>query len=310
MRSKFICIITGLVLTIIFGALSSQAAAVMGTVTDGEGNPVVHAHVTLKSPPWQPFTPPDYAVFTQANGTYFLPEVEPNAYRIRAHKPGFGWSGIIIEVTGAEPVVIDFQLPGAGPQGPPPEIIEVSGLAIVDTLGMNQYFLDEDEDGTPDYHLDFGPPWYEPGSGATRPENGDFIEITGGLIDHQFLLDNIIVFEINGLFWFAPPPPPGPSPEDAAANTPEGVAKPHIQSCSPNPFNPETTVAYLLPKAGNVKLSVWNLQGQQVATLIDGYRDAGSHQVTWNASSLTSGIYFFRLAAGSDVSVSKVVFTK
>jgi hypothetical protein len=79
--------------------------------------------------------------------------------------------------------------------------ISVSGTALVDTTFiMEQYYLDEDTDGSPDYFLNFGPPWYEPASGATRPENGDRISIVGDLI-HDSTLSMIIVYEIDGLDW-------------------------------------------------------------------------------------------------------------
>jgi hypothetical protein len=65
---------------------------------------------------------------------------------------------------------------------------------------MEHYYLDEDNDGNPEYFLNFGPPWYEPLSGATRPNDGEFIDIVGGLIENSNY-SMIIVYEINGLLW-------------------------------------------------------------------------------------------------------------
>ena len=81
------------------------------------------------------------------------------------------------------------------------QTVSLSGYAIVDTTFiMEHFYLDEDNDGIPDYFLNFGPPWYDPGSGATRPENGDQINIVGGMLDNgNFPM--IVVYEINGLFW-------------------------------------------------------------------------------------------------------------
>jgi hypothetical protein len=90
---------------------------------------------------------------------------------------------------------------GFGWMHDPPQAISVSGFALVDsTFMMEHYYLDEDNDGTPEYFLNFGPPWYEPPSSATRPEDGDQIDIVGGLIENgNFSM--IIVYEINGLLW-------------------------------------------------------------------------------------------------------------
>ena len=90
---------------------------------------------------------------------------------------------------------------GFGWQHDPPQAVTVSGYALVDTtFMMAHYYLDEDNDGTPEYFLNFGPPWYEPNSGATRPENGDQIDIVGGLINNNNF-PMVIVYEINGQFW-------------------------------------------------------------------------------------------------------------
>ena len=84
------------------------------------------------------------------------------------------------------------------------ETITVTGSAIVDSSFFHpMYYLDENGDGAPEYHLAFGPWWYEPGSGATRPIDGETVTITGALQDH-ISPPTLIVFEINGLTWREP----------------------------------------------------------------------------------------------------------
>ena len=63
----------------------------------------------------------------------------------------------------------------------------------------------------------------------------------------------------------------------------------------PNPFNPTTTIDYALPKSGEVSLIVYNLLGQEVSRLVSKVQNAGYHKVTWDASSLASGVYLYRL---------------
>ena len=78
----------------------------------------------------------------------------------------------------------------------------------------------------------------------------------------------------------------------------------------PNPFNPATKISFNIPDPSHVSLEVYNIQGQKVTTLIDGHRDAGSHNVTFDASSFSSGLYLYRLRAGDFSEVRKMMLMK
>jgi len=78
----------------------------------------------------------------------------------------------------------------------------------------------------------------------------------------------------------------------------------------PNPFNPSTTISFYLPQTADVKLSVFDITGRQIATLVDRPMNAGSHIETFDASGLSSGIYFYRIEAGDFQSVQKMMLVK
>ncbi|GEM_PF-1795147 len=78
----------------------------------------------------------------------------------------------------------------------------------------------------------------------------------------------------------------------------------------PNPFNPSTAIEYGLPQRSHVTLKVFNVAGQLVATLFDGYQEAGRHEVIFNAGRLSSGTYFTVLQAGSFKQVRRIVLMK
>ncbi len=78
----------------------------------------------------------------------------------------------------------------------------------------------------------------------------------------------------------------------------------------PNPFNPTTSIAFTTPAAGEVTLAVFDLLGRQVATLVQGPMTAGDHSVTFNATSLPSGTYLYRLTAGSEITTRVMTLLK
>ena len=78
----------------------------------------------------------------------------------------------------------------------------------------------------------------------------------------------------------------------------------------PNPFNPVTTISYSLPRSGDVTLIIYNLLGEEIARLVDGFQQAGEHTTVWNASKVSSGIYFYRLGAGNFAETKKMILLK
>jgi hypothetical protein len=78
----------------------------------------------------------------------------------------------------------------------------------------------------------------------------------------------------------------------------------------PNPFNSSTTISYDLPERSRVKLSIYNLLGQEVATLVNDEQEPGRYNVKFDASDLPSGVYFYRLEAGKFIEQKKMILIK
>ena len=119
------------------------------------------------------------------------------------------------------------------------------------------------------------------------PESNDLFEVSG-----DFSVEEIIV---------------------ANANSEVSIAMPTeltLSQAYPNPFNPSTTVDVYVPADGFVSLTVYNVMGQKVDVIHSGSMSEGSHSITWNASSLTSGMYFVRAESTSGVAMQKVMLMK
>ncbi len=100
--------------------------------------------------------------------------------------------------------------------------------------------------------------------------------------------------------------------EEHIAGRPQGFT---LEQNFPNPFNPQTVIRFDHPVGGHVKLSVFNLMGQKLATLVDGHRSDGSYLVVWdgkddNQKSLASGVYLYRMETDGFVKTRKLVLVK
>jgi hypothetical protein len=83
-----------------------------------------------------------------------------------------------------------------------------------------------------------------------------------------------------------------------------------LKVSGPNPFNPTTAISYYLPEAGNVRLQVFDASGRNVATLVDGWQNAGDHRVDFVAPRLSSGIYFVRFVSSTEILTTKLVLLR
>jgi hypothetical protein len=355
------------------------------------------------------------------------------------------------------------------------EAINLNGTILIDSTFMyGHYYIDINGDGTPDYFLNFGPPWYKPSSGAVLPKGGDNISISGWAIKTNFM-NMIIINKINGEVWFDSSQInnnmgsgwihkgmgqmmkfsnpfdstdwmevkpgwqsngmgggmmsadsfycqilqvfPGDVPGDSIQNimsafeiglfNPDGsnammqsesmggrmkfnsmvnfqfhfdsamtgwagfnptnikvkcwnnqndqwevVTNPTLSSINntvtisqaqvsnfyivtadnsitgirdnkistinnfslnqnyPNPFNPSTTIEFSVKENSTVTLSVYNILGQKTATLLNGAVTAGIHKIQFDASHLSSGVYFYKLTAGANSKVMKMLLLK
>lgn len=78
----------------------------------------------------------------------------------------------------------------------------------------------------------------------------------------------------------------------------------------PNPFNPTTTINFSIPVRGRVELNIYNTLGQMVAVLVDEIKEAGTHRISFNASTLPSGVYFYKISAGGFNQTKKLILVK
>jgi hypothetical protein len=100
------------------------------------------------------------------------------------------------------------------------------------------------------------------------------------------------------------------APVTAVQDRPALPASYHLFQNYPNPFNPSTMIRYQLPKRSYVTLKVFNVLGEEVVTLVNGIQDPGYKWVEFDAAGQSSGVYFYRLAAGDHVLVKKMLLVR
>ena len=107
-----------------------------------------------------------------------------------------------------------------------------------------------------------------------------------------------------GEIWYNETPTAGISDNDPIASNYK------LGQNYPNPFNPITNISYTVPQAGAVKLSVFNALGEKVSTLVNNVVTSGTHTAAWDAVNMPSGVYFYRVEAGSFTQTRKLLLIK
>lgn len=185
-----------------------------------------------------------------------------------------------------------------------PESVMLSGVpalrwAIEDVAGPVSDSAEECEctEAGPDGYMDLTLKFNRAAIAATlgAVSDGDFVELVlTGLLTNgdEFEGSDCILIRLKG------------------QGSLDGIIEEPVMESYPNPFNAAATIRYTLEEAGDVNLSVFNVLGQRVATLVDGFQPAGSHSASWVANSAPSGMYFYRLQTSSAVVTRQMTLLK
>ncbi len=133
-----------------------------------------------------------------------------------------------------------------------------------------------------------------------RIKTGDHFDALVGILYYSFGNFKLIPRNINDFIGFT-------EVKQISEVLPE---KYELSQNYPNPFNPTTIIRYSLPAAGYVTLKVYDALGREITTLINDYQNVGSYRVNFNAASLASGLYFYRITSGNFTSVKKMALIK
>ena len=147
------------------------------------------------------------------------------------------------------------------------------------------------------YTVNDGDSWVDASSGL--PTGRTLADIAFDSPGHIYVADSLAVYKSAQIFTGVEGP--------GSSKVPNTY---RLDQNYPNPFNPSTTIRYGLPSRSHVTLTVFNTLGQQVATLVEGEQEAGFHEATFDASGLASGVYLYRLTAGSFVETRKLVLVR
>lgn len=126
----------------------------------------------------------------------------------------------------------------------------------------------------------------------------------------EYTLENIFSKESNPNFGRDWLPSPQLSPVSVSESKSEIPSDYELEQNYPNPFNPSTNIAFTLPSSGHVNISIYNMLGQKVRTLVDQNKTAGRHVATFEANGLSSGVYLYRIKAESFDQAHKMTLIK
>lgn len=167
-----------------------------------------------------------------------------------------------------------------------------NGRAVVTIWGDDT--MTEAKDGASEGEVLLLTVWSEGGQKEQPLEYSAITNVmTGGLVQ------GVLRYHSDGVFVF-----------NGADCSVEGPSQFALGQNYPNPFNPETAISYQLVANSFVTLKVFDLLGREVATLVEGVNQPGVHTVRWDASSMTSGVYVYRLQSGANVASRKMVLVK
>jgi hypothetical protein len=296
--------------------LSSSPNSVRGTVRDSTGQPVPSRVILFPKPPGTQPPATTRVVHTDTIGNFEFPQAASGTYNVLAvpfsnYSAGFYKAGAygIIHWQQADSIVVAGTLTNVNVGLVPvtsPGLTRISGrisnasgtpitgarLVMHDATGATVGF--GVSNGIGDYEIDAAPT-------GTLAVHGDLVGLAGvqgSLVipPNTYSISSNIVLGASGT-----------SGVSADETTPTSFA---LDQSYPNPFNPITTIRYRIPEKLHVVLKVYNVLGKEVMTLVDEVQSGGVKSVAFDASGLSSGLYFYRIQAGAFTDVKRAMLLK
>jgi len=227
------------------------------------------------------------------------------------------FSGGAVSDVGQNNTVI--QMPNAGVDAAGNLYVVFNTVAPHDTTEAGTNFMDVYVVGSGDGGKTWGPPVNVSNSPGTEDMWASLADLVDDSLHIVYASDPLIGHTTDGSagmdhYYYAFPKSQVPLKPVSVRDKgqPETLPKAFALSQNyPNPFNPSTTIAFDLPKASEVRLKVYTVAGQEVATVVNGILNAGRHTYTWQApAELASGVYFYKLQTADFVSVKKMLLLK
>ncbi len=293
---------------------------ITGIVKNADNEGVI-SHVVAFRKNFTPRHRVRYAVQTDSFGVYSFANMIPGEYILIAHPLGdyvptfFRYDGTqTLFWRNADSVVVDsttivdninfIVLPDTnnGTGAVVGKLLASNGLPV-----NGAFVFAEDENGNvsnftiSDVNGNYNISNLLPGSYNVASDKIEYLPVRRKLVNVDFA--NSIINNVD----FTLTPQSVTSTEETPAPV---VTKYTLMQNYPNPFNPVTNISFTLPEKANVKLTVYNILGKEIATLINGNLSAGEHTVSFDASNLSSGVYFYRIQAGNFTSTRKMTYLR
>jgi hypothetical protein len=184
-----------------------------------------------------------------------------------------------------------------------------NGVQLSSLIGSDVFVLSYNQDGIVQWAKAAGGYWFNKGSGIVTDNNGSCY--VSGVVGANAIFDTISVAGGDINLFLARLNFDNPVSVDDELNSDNTIISEYsLEQNYPNPFNPNTVIGFQLPVTSNVSLKVFDLLGNEVATLVNEEKSSGEYKITFDASALTSGVYFYTLRAGKFTESKKMILLR
>jgi hypothetical protein len=184
-----------------------------------------------------------------------------------------------------------------------------NGVILAPAEYYDVFAISYDQDGEVKWAKGAGSSLYDQGSGIVADQNGNCY--LTGMVSENFVFDTISVAGGYHNIYIAKLKTEDVVSVESGFSESGSLAKNFILMQNyPNPFNPSTTIRFQVPEFSLVTIKVYDVSGSEILTLFNDVKPAGTYEINWNASNLSSGVYFYQMKAGNYLQTKKMILIR